>query len=144
MPPTPTTFSSQPVGITLKLAECNHLNQSLTSSQSQRAFNDCLVHGHENPASKSPHRGSAATKQTSMHEDERSLVSVNRLTIQCCCELWCRSQVRLRSRVVVAVVLVGRCSSNSTPSLGTSICRGCGPKKTKQHNTPSQQLNSTT
>ena len=32
-----------------------------------------------------------------------------------CCELWCRSQTRLRS--------------NLTPSLGTSICRGCGPKK---------------
>ena len=26
------------------------------------------------------------------------------LRIQCCCELWCRLQIRLRSRVAVAVV----------------------------------------
>ena len=29
----------------------------------------------------------------------------------------------------VAVVKVGSCSSDSTPSLGTSMCRGCGPKE---------------
>ena len=34
-----------------------------------------------------------------------------------------------RSRVAVAVVYAGSCSSNSAPSLGTSVCRRCGPKK---------------
>ena len=51
------------------------------------------------------------------------------LRIWCCCELWCRFQIWLRSHVAVAVALAGRCSSHSTPSLGTSICLGCGPKK---------------
>ena len=45
----------------------------------------------------------------------------------CCKELWYRSQMRLRSGV--AVVQAGNCSSNWTPSLGTSMCRTCGPKK---------------
>ena len=47
-------------------------------------------------------------------------------------ELWCRSQTRLRSQVAVAVLQVGSWSSDSTPSLGTSICQGCGPEKTKR------------
>ena len=37
--------------------------------------------------------------------------------------------MRLGSQVAVAVVLAGICSSNLIPSLGTSICRGCGPKE---------------
>ena len=39
--------------------------------------------------------------------------------------------MQLRSGVAVAVAQAGRYSSNSTPSLGTSICCGCGPKKKK-------------
>ena len=31
----------------------------------------------------------------------------------------------------VAVAMAGSCTSDSTPSLGTSICHGCGPKKQK-------------
>ena len=38
--------------------------------------------------------------------------------------------MRLGSCIVVAVVQAGCFSSNSTPSLGTSICCRCGPKKT--------------
>ena len=38
----------------------------------------------------------------------------------------------LGSGVAVAVVWAGSYSSDSTPSLGTSICRGCSPKKTKK------------
>uniref|UniRef100_A0A8D0WRM8 FAM13A-like domain-containing protein n=1 Tax=Sus scrofa TaxID=9823 RepID=A0A8D0WRM8_PIG len=49
-----------------------------------------------------------------------------------CRELWCRSQIRLGSGVAVAVVEAGSCSSNSAPSLGTSIYSGCGPKKKKK------------
>ena len=51
----------------------------------------------------------------------RSLASVSGLRILCCHELWCRSQARLRSQVAVAVVQASGCSSDSTPSLGTSI-----------------------
>ena len=36
------------------------------------------------------------------------------------------------SGIAVAVAVAGSCSSDSTPSLGTSICRGCGPKKKKK------------
>ena len=35
----------------------------------------------------------------------------------------------LGSGVAVAVVPAGSCSSDWTPSLGTSICRRCDPKK---------------
>ena len=46
--------------------------------------------------------------------------------------LWCRSQMRLRSCIAVAVAVAGSCSSDLTPSLGTSICRRCSPKKKKK------------
>ena len=52
----------------------------------------------------------------------RSLASLSKLRIQHCCELWCKSQTWLRS----VVAQVSSYSSNSTPSLGTSICHGCG------------------
>ena len=39
--------------------------------------------------------------------------------------------MQLGSCVAVAVVEAGSCSSDSTPSLGASICRGCSPPKTK-------------
>ena len=57
----------------------------------------------------------------------RSLASLSRLGIWHCRELWYRSQMQLGSRVAVAVA--GSYSSNSTPSLGTSICRGSDPRK---------------
>ena len=41
----------------------------------------------------------------------------------CCCELHGRSQMWLRSGVAVAAVWASSCSSNSTPSPGTSICQ---------------------
>ena len=37
----------------------------------------------------------------------------------------------LRADVAVAVAVVGSCSSDDTPSLGTSICREYGPKNIK-------------
>ena len=37
----------------------------------------------------------------------------------------------LRSRIAVAVVLACSCGSDLTPSLGSSICRGCSHKKKK-------------
>ena len=60
----------------------------------------------------------------------RSLASLSGLRIRHCCELWFRLQTWLRSQVAVAVA--GSCSSDSTPSLGTSMCCGCGSKKEKK------------
>ena len=51
-------------------------------------------------------------------------------------ELWYRSQMQLRSGVAVAVAWVSSYRSDSTPSLGTSIYHGCGPKKEKEKSTP--------
>ena len=49
-----------------------------------------------------------------------------------CRELWCRLQTHLGSGIAVAVVQAASYSSNSTPSLGTSICREYSPKMTKK------------
>ena len=58
-----------------------------------------------------------------------SLTWLSGLRIQCCRELWCRSKTRLGFHIVVQA---SSCSSNVTPSLGTSICHRCGPKKKKK------------
>ena len=67
----------------------------------------------------------------SLRMQVRYLASLSGPGIQRCCELWCRSQKRLGSRVsaAVAVVWAGSFISDSTPTLRTSICHGCGPKK---------------
>ena len=49
-------------------------------------------------------------------------------------ELWCRLQTRLGSHVAVALAWASGYSSDSTPSLGTSICRRCSPKKNNNNN----------
>ena len=63
-----------------------------------------------------------------------SPTSLSRLRIWCCCELWCTLQKQLRSGNAVAVMLAINCSSDSTPSLRTSICCRCGPKKQNNNN----------
>ena len=60
----------------------------------------------------------------------RSLDSFSGLRIWCCHELWCRSQKQLRSGVAVAQAC--SYSSDLIPSLGTSVCCGCGPKMKKK------------
>ena len=60
----------------------------------------------------------------------QSLASLSELRIWHCCELWCRFQTWLGSLIAVAVA--GSYSSNWTPSLGTSICHRCSPKKAKK------------
>ena len=67
----------------------------------------------------------------STHEVQ-TLASLSGLGMQRCCELWCRSQTQLGSCVAVALVQASSCSSDLTPGLGTSICRGCSPKKKKK------------
>ena len=69
-----------------------------------------------------------------MRMQVQSLASLGRLRIQCCHELCCRSQMWLGSGVAVAVVSAGSCSSNSTPSLGTSICAGTALKRKGKRN----------
>ena len=61
----------------------------------------------------------------------RSLALLSGLRIWHRHELWCRSQTWLRSHVVVAVAQASSYSSDSTPSLETSIGLQCGPKKKK-------------
>ena len=62
-----------------------------------------------------------------MRSRVRSLASLSGLRIRCCRELWCRSQTQFRFCIAVAVAKAGVCSLDLTPSLGTFICRRCGP-----------------
>ena len=53
----------------------------------------------------SSHFGSVVMNSISIHEDEvQSLASLSGLRIRRCCELWHRSQMRLRCGIAVAVV----------------------------------------
>ena len=78
----------------------------------------------------SSRRGTAETNLIRNHEVAGSILSG--LRIRGCCELWCRSQTWLGSGVAEALVKAGSCSSDWTPSLGTSIYHGCSPEKTKK------------
>ena len=53
---------------------------------------------------------------------------------------WCRSQTQLGSHVAVAAAVAGSYSSDWTPNLGTSICYGYGPQKTKQKNNEKRDI----
>ena len=72
-----------------------------------------------------------------MRMQVRSLGSLSGLRIRRCCELWCRLQTRLRSDMAVAVS--GNYSSDSTPSLGISICHGSCPKKKNKNKNKNQK-----
>ena len=78
------------------------------------------------------HCGSVVYEPTSTHEDVDSIPSLCGLRIWLCCVQWCTLETRLGSLVAVAVAWAGSCSSDLTPSLGTSICCQCGPKKKKK------------
>ena len=62
----------------------------------------------------------------------KPLSSISGLRIRRRRELWCRSQTRLGSGVAVAVVEAGGYSSDSTPSLGPSICHGAAQEMAKR------------
>ena len=62
----------------------------------------------------------------------RFLALLGGLRIRHCHELWCRLQTRLGSGIAMALAKAISWSSDWTPRLGTSMCRGCGPKKTKK------------
>ena len=74
-----------------------------------------------------------------MRTQVQSLALLNGLRIWFCHEMWCRLQIQLGSLIVVAMVQASGYSSDSTSSLGTSICSRCSPKKTKIKNTKQQQ-----
>ena len=67
------------------------------------------------------------------------LASLSGLRIQCCQELWCKSNVGL-DPTLQWLWCSCSCSSDSSPSLGTSIYQGCSPKQTKK-TPPKQQQN---
>ena len=73
--------------------------------------------------------GLAVTNLTSIHEEDMGsiLASLSGLRIWRYRELWYRLQKWPESRVAVAVA--GSCSSDSIPSLGTSMCHSCGTEK---------------
>ena len=79
------------------------------------------------------------TQLVSMRMRVWSQASLSGLRIQCCCEL-CRSQMWLRSGVPVTVAQAGSWSSNWPPSLGTSMCCICGPKKLKKKKPNKQKM----
>ena len=88
---------------------------------------------HSDPRLLSP-CGSAVMNPTRIREDTGSNPGLAQwVRIRRCRDPWYRSQTWLRSRVAVAVVWTGNCSSDSTPSLRTSMCHKCGPKKTKRN-----------
>ena len=64
----------------------------------------------------------------------QSLALLSGLRIQRCRELWGKSQMRLGSHVDVALAQGSGYSSDLTPSLGTSISHGSGPRKGKKTN----------
>ena len=71
------------------------------------------------------------TRLVSMKTWVRSLALLSGLSIQCCCQLWCRLQTWLESWVAAAmtVVVAGSYSSDLTPSLETSIGHGAALKR---------------
>ena len=71
----------------------------------------------------------------------RSLPLLSGLRLRRCRELWCRLQTRLGSRVAVALAWACGYSSDSTPSLGTSICRGSSPRNSKKTKKKKNLLN---
>ena len=73
------------------------------------------------------------TQLVSMRTQVRSLASISGSGIRHCGELWCRSQTGTDPTLLWLWWRPGSYSSDSTPSLGTSICHTCSPSK-KTHN----------
>ena len=72
------------------------------------------------------------TRLASMRTQVPSLASLTGLRIQHCCELWCRSKMRLGSGVAVALVLASGYSSDWTPQPGNLYMPQVQPYKAKK------------
>ena len=68
----------------------------------------------------------------SMRTQVWSPALLSELRIQRCCELWCSSKTWVGSGVAMAMAQAKGYSSVLTPSLGTSVCCKCSPKKEKK------------
>ena len=70
-----------------------------------------------------------------MRTKVRFLALLSGSGVLCCHELWYSLQMQLGSSVAMAVARASSCSSNSAPSLGTSIWYECSPKNQNQKKT---------
>ena len=73
-----------------------------------------------------------------MRTQVQSLALLRGLRIQHCYELWCRSQMQLRSDIAVAVAQASGYSSDLTPSLGTNNATGVTLKRQTNKQTKNQ------
>ena len=77
----------------------------------------------------SSHCGSVVTDLARIHEDAGSIPGLAQwIKDLAFWQLQWRLQMWLGCCVAMAVVQAGSCGFDSTPSLRTSICRGCSPK----------------
>ena len=78
---------------------------------------------------RSSHCGTLEMNPTSNHVISGSIPGLAQwLKIRYCNELWCMSQMWLKSSVGVAIAKASSWSSDSTPSLRICICQECNPK----------------
>ena len=122
---------AQALFFTYKTQNTSHKRKIERCYRNLKLFHNKIYH--QESRKRSSYQGAAETNTARIHEvGVGSLASLRGLRIWCGHELRCRSQTRLGSRVAVAVGEGSSCSSDSTPSLGTSICLRCGPEKKKR------------
>ena len=121
----PTCFSRVPSSPTSRFATTKNPRNSGYSMGTENRWLEVNLHSIPIVAQR------LTNLMVSMRMRVQSLVSLSGLGIRHCRELWCGPQVGLGSCTAVAMAWAGSCSSDSTLSLGTSMCRGCGPKMTK-------------
>ena len=79
---------------------------------------------------RSSHCGPAGRNLTRILEDESLIPDFSQWVKELFCrELLSRLQIQIGSGVAVAVAEASSCSFDLAPSLGTSTCHNCGPKK---------------